>query len=294
MIDDTMQAPENSNPHTLCAGLPAHRVCRILFLALLCFGLCALAPCASAAGTPVEGFTEPYRTVEVASAETGVLLTLLVQEGDHVKAGQPLATLDDDLQRSQVAIAEQQAENRGRRSAAEAELALHQRRHEKLVQLREAGQAYAEETARALADVRIAESKLLAEQEEQKLSQRQLEKFRLQLLKRTIVAPGNGVVVEVHRQVGEIVSPAMPQVVKLVTLDPLKATFLLTAAQLARLKPRQKVRVTFVDNAQTVEGLVEMIAPITDAESGTTGVRVRIANPELKLRSGERCRLELP
>src|SRR5690349_6854524 len=72
----------------------------------------------------VEGFTEPFRTVHVASAETGLLQSLLVKVGDHVARGQLVASLDDDLQRVQLAIAQQQLETRGRLKVAEAERAL--------------------------------------------------------------------------------------------------------------------------------------------------------------------------
>jgi RND family efflux transporter MFP subunit len=247
----------------------------------------------AASGDPVEGFTEPNRIVQVASAETGIVQALLVKVGDQFGGGQIIATLDDDLQRSQVAIVEQQASARGRIKAAEAELGLNQRRYEKLLQLLSAGQAHAEETERARANLEIAEGKLLAEQDEHQLLKLQLERARLLLQKRLVVAPFSGVISELHRQAGEYVSPAVPQVVTLVELDPLKATFLLTRQQLARLTLQQQVKVYFVEAALQAEGVVDSIAPVTDAESGTTAVRVQIANPGWKLRSGERCRLDL-
>jgi RND family efflux transporter MFP subunit len=242
----------------------------------------------------VEGFSEPYRTIHIASAEIGLLQSLLVNVGDQVVAGQRLATLDDDLQRAQLAIAQQQVDATGRLKAAEAERAINQRRVEKLLQLVGRGQASVEETDRAKANLEIAEGKLLAEQDEQKLLVLQLERARLAVLKRSLLAPASGVVSEVHRQLGEFVSPAAPQVVTLVELDPLAATFLVNRSQLLRLKNQQSVRVQFADAAQQVQGQVDSIAPVTDAESGTTAVRIRIANPAGQFRGGERCLLELP
>ena len=272
--------------------MPSHCHAVRLFVAAGCVLLTAGA--AAAIDVPVEGFTEPFRTVQVASSEMGLLTSLLVKAGDHVTSGQPLGALDDDLQRSQLAIAQLQADARGQLNAALAELALHQRRFEKLTKLREAGQAHAEEVERARADVQVADSKVLAEQEQQRLLLLQLEKYRLQLSKRTILSPLDGVVAELHRQVGEFVSPNTPQVLTVVELHPLKATFLVTRAQLSRLKLLQRVKVQFVEAGQKIEATVDSIAPITDAESGTTAVSVRIANPNLTFRSGERCRLELP
>jgi multidrug efflux pump subunit AcrA (membrane-fusion protein) len=114
------------------------------------------------------------------------------------------------------------------------------------------------------------------------------------LEKRAIKAPIGGIVAETHRQIGEIVSPAAPQIVTIVELDPLIATFLLNRTQLTSLQRHKQIRVHLIDSQQQAVGTLESIAPITDAESGTTAVRIRVANPANKLRGGERCRLELP
>ena len=248
----------------------------------------------AAAGETVEGFTEPYRTIHVASAEVGLLTSLVVKVGDSVAAGQLLAALDDDLQRAQMAIAQQQVDSRGRLKAAEAERAMNQRRYEKLAQLAARGQASVEETERAKANLEIAEGKLMAEQDEHRLLQLQLERARLAVVKRSLFAPVNGVVSEVHHQPGEFVSPAAPQVVTIVELDPLAATFLLNRAQVQRLKAQPQLRVQLVESGHQALAVIDSIAPLTDAESGTTAVRLRIANAGGQLRAGERCQLELP
>jgi len=261
-----------------------------------CIAVC-IAALPAAAATPsetVEGFTEPYRSVHVASAETGLLQALLVKVGERVVAGQKLGTLDDDLQRAQLKIAQQQVDARGRLKAAEAERAVNERRYEKLSQLLARGQASPEETERAKANLEIAEGKLLAEQDEQRLLTLQLERAQLAVQKRAILAPLSGVVAEVHHQVGEFISPAAPQVVNIVELDPLAATFLLTRSQLISLKRQRQIRVRFADSNQQAVGTIDSIAPVTDAESGTTAVRIRLDNPNGEFRGGERCLLELP
>ena len=261
---------------------------------LLAVGASNFVLAARSVAETADGFTEPYRTVHVATAETGLLQALQVKVGEQVTQGQVLGTLDDDLQRAQLAIAQQQAAARGRLKGAESERTLNERRYEKLAQLVVKGHASNEETERAKGNLEIAEAKLLAEQEELRLLQLHLERARLAVEKRSIQAPLAGVVAEVHRQVGEIVSPAAPQIVTLVELDPLAATFLLTRPQLVSLQRTRQIRVQFIDSEQQAFGVLESIAPVTDAESGTTAVRIRLANPGGKLRGGERCRLELP
>ena len=52
---------------------------------------------AAACGASFDGFTEPFRKIEVAASETGTVAQLLVHEGDRVTKGQALATLDNDV-----------------------------------------------------------------------------------------------------------------------------------------------------------------------------------------------------
>ena len=68
---------------------------RFLFASFLCIS--ALCLSARATATSFEGFTEPYRKIEVAAAEAGVVEKLSVREGDRVAKGQTLATLDTDV-----------------------------------------------------------------------------------------------------------------------------------------------------------------------------------------------------
>ncbi len=247
---------------------------------------------AGAQEDPAPGFTEPYATVSVATTETGLLMTLNVKEGDRVTAGQALAVLDDDLQLSHLAITQQQAEGQGKLNIAQAEHALQKRRNEKLAQLAQAGQAHPEEIERAKAELRVAEGRVLAEEEELKLLKAQVERARLMLKKRTVFAPLDGVVTEVIKRPGEFISPTTPQVVVIVQLDRLKATFLVQRAQREGLKLNQPVQVRMIDTEEMIPGTIEYISPITDAESGTTVVRVLIDNREGRHRSGEKCLLE--
>jgi RND family efflux transporter MFP subunit len=259
---------------------------------LVAFVLLALLAAPLQADEPAPGFTEPYSTIAIATTETGLITTLNVKEGDHVTAGQVLAVLDDDLQLSQLAIAQQQAEGQGKLNIAKAEQALQKRRNEKLAQLSQNGQAHPEEIERAKAELRVAEGRVLAEEEELKLLKSQVDRARLMLKKRTVYAPADGIVTEVIRRPGEFVSPTAPQVVVIVQLDRLKATFLVQRDQRQGLTLKQQVMVRMIDTEELIPGTVEYISPITDAESGTTVVRVLIDNRAEKFRSGEKCLLE--
>ena len=112
--------------------------------------------------------------------------------------------------------------------------------------------------------------------------------------RRLIRAPLDGFVSLLHKDEGEFVAPNDPHLLELVCLDPLLATFNVPSHLALLLEPHQRVPVFLEGPANWVEGEVTVIAPVTDAESGTVRVKVRIANPQFQYRSGERCTLQLP
>lgn len=259
----------------------------------ICASLLVVLPLVSAAAQTYEGFTEPYRTINVAAAETGIVAELLVREGDHVQAGQPLAKLDCEVQEALLAIAEQNMLAEGRLDAAVAELHLRQERFGKLKSLRIEGHARQEEVDRARAEVEVAKAHVRAAQEDLLNRKLEHEKIQVQIARRTVRAPVTGVVTTLHKQIGEFVAPNTPDVLTLVELDPLLASFTVMSGQVTKLRTEQKLTVEFLSSRRKTTGVVELVAPVTDAESGTVQIKLRIANPDHLFRSGERCRILL-
>ncbi len=246
----------------------------------------------SALGLDLEGFTEPFRTINVAADESGIIDEVLVREGGKVERGQTLARLNSDVHRTLLAIAEQAMQAEGRLDAALADMRLKQDRREKLEALRVEGHARQEELDRASAEVAVAEANVRTAREDRLSKKLEHERIKTQLERRSVRAPVAGVVTKLHRQLGEFVAPNNPDVLTLVQLDPLLANFTMMSEQAAQLQEGQKLNVLFLTGNIQAEGTVEFIAPITDAESGTVRVKVRIENSSGKLRSGERCRLQ--
>ena len=240
-----------------------------------------------------DGFTEPNRTINVAADETGIVSELLVREGDFVKRGQPIAKLNSDIHRALLAIAEQNAQTEGRLAGADAELQLRRERFSKLESLRSEGHARQEEVDRARAEVEISEANVRSITEDLIVKKLEYEKLKTQLDRRTVRSPIAGTVMTLHKQLGEFVAPNTPEILTLVELDPLLANFSMTSHDVERIELGQQVKVRFPANGQLVDGVVDFIAPITDAESGTIRVKVKVKNSESKLRSGERCTLQL-
>lgn len=177
--------------------------------------------------------------------------------------------------------------------SAQAELNMRRQRLEKLEQLRDQGHARQEEVERARTDLTIAEAHLLAADELLEVKRLEHEKVRVQLQRRMIRSPLDGVVSRVRKEVGEFVAPNDPYILDVACLDPLVANFNVPSYLAKQLHPEEAVSVYLEDAAKWVECNVDVIAPLTDAESGTVRVKIRIANPGRKYRSGERCTLQL-
>jgi len=247
-----------------------------------------------AGGAGVEGFTEPYRQVEVASEETGIVQHIELREGDRVEQGQILARLNQEVLASSLKIAAKHREAFGQLNAALAELRLREERLAQLIELRRSDHATQEEVNRATAEKEVAQARVLAAQDALQVKELEFDRIKAQLQRRVIRSPLTGVVREVYKEEGEFVAPTDPIVLSVVQLDPLLATFSVPADKASDLKPKQPLRVKLTSDAATVEGAIECISPVINAESGTVIVKVRFSNPHERYRSGGRCTLILP
>lgn len=250
--------------------------------------------CSVASAASVESFTEPFRKIDLAPPEPGLIAEINVHEGDQVQTGQPVATLDNDLVRVAVEITKATMDARGRLESATAERDLRATRLGKLKELHQRGHASQEEIDRAQTDLTMAEAALTAEQERLTIDTLEHKKTQAMLDRRVLRSPIDGVVTRIYKEEREYVPINSPTVLTVVQLHPLRITFSVPTAQAVSLAVDQKVPLTFSETGDTTSGRIEAISPITDAESGTVRVKVLLDNPKGAYRSGVRCALDLP
>lgn len=244
------------------------------------------------AGT-IESFTEPFRRIEIAPAEPGIIATVDVREGDVIQTGQQLASLESDVLRISLEIARLSRDARGRQRAARAERELRRVRLAKLEELRPKGHASGEEVERARAELEVAEANVLAIQEQNGIDELEYAKTQAMIERRIMRSPIDGVVTRVLRDQREFVTGNNPTVMTVVQLNPLRATFSVPTAVALKLRAGQTVQLSFPDVEKSAEGQVELISPITEAESGTVRVKVLLDNGQNQHRCGLRCLLKL-
>lgn len=239
-----------------------------------------------------DGFTKPFREIDIASPEPGIIMQMTVREGEAVQTGQVLATLDNEVHMALLAIAEQSKHAEGRLEALQAELSLRFDRVQKFEKLVQLGHARQEEIEKARMELEIAEAQVKAAREDLLIKELEYRKIKVQLDRRTITSPIDGVVEKLHRDIGEFVAPNAPEIMTVVQLDPLLASFSILGPHVEKLAMDQAVKIRFPISKQLVEGRVTFISPVTDAESGMVRVKVRVDNPDGKIRSGERCLIQ--
>lgn len=264
----------------------------------LCGALAASLWAGSLSAAEIEGFTEPYRDLDVAASDTGIVASIDVKEGDRVQKDQILGTLDQKLLNATLEIAEKSRSAKGKINSAQADIRMKTDRAAKLAQLLTREHASQEEVDRSLVEKDVAEAQLLAVQEELLVRSLEYDRIKIQIEQRIVRSPIDGVVVKVNRDVGEFVSGNDPVIATVVQLDPLIATYSIPSVFMKEIKAEAPVDIRIGEGKSTVQGTVDYISPVTDAQSGTIQVKVKVPNPNNNFRSGEKCLLvvkgELP
>lgn len=261
--------------------------------------LCAIVIVALATIVPLchgelDGFTEPYREIDVAASETGTLATLDVEEGDEVSKGQRLGGLDDDVLKASLQVAEQGVKSQGRLRSAFAEYKMQRERLEKIGGLLHRDHASQAEYDQVRSEYEIAHAKVQSMQEDLKVKVLERNQIRAQLERRQILSPINGIVTEILKDQGEFVAATDPVVLKIVQLDPLQVIFFVPTEQARSIRRGEEVNIELGSYREPAKASVVFVSPAADAQSGTVRVKVRLPNPGLERQSGELCRLLLP
>lgn len=240
----------------------------------------------------IDGFTEPFKKVELSSDESGAIDRLEVAAGDMVKQGSVIARLDSRAQELQLRIATHLAKSESQRLAAERSLEKRRSILNRLKKLKEKGHAADSEIIRAEMEFSIAEAKLMSVKEEQVV--RDIERMRaeVQLDRRSIKAPFDGVIAKIHRQEGEFLSPLNPEIVTLVKVDRLLAKFAVPSSQISMFEVGREFEI-IVSGGQTVMGRVHELGVEIDARSSTIEIKLVIENPKHQLKSGQHCTLKI-
>jgi RND family efflux transporter MFP subunit len=252
----------------------------------------AATPPAPPAQQPLGCLIEPHSVSDLGSPVVGVIEQIHAERGDSVRAGQPLATLRADVERSSVNVAEGRARAQGELRAAEANAELARQKLARAVDLARQEFISAQALEQAKAEALVAENRLVQAREQRDIYAREHELARAQLGLRTIRSPGNGVVAERFMSVGERVEER--PMFRIAVVDPLRIEVVLPASLYPVVRRGTELRITpEFPGAPPRLAKVVLVDKVIEGASNTFRARLSLPNAGNKLPAGLRCKAEL-
>jgi membrane fusion protein, heavy metal efflux system len=251
----------------------------------------ALIGSAGVRADPLSCLIQPYQEADIGSQVVGVIDHVLVERGDYVKKGQPVAQLNSDVERANLAHAKLRAEATADLRAAASNHEFAQKKKVRTDDLYQKNFVSQQATDQASTEAQVAEMKLRQAREQQRMAQQELALAQAQLAQRTIRSPLNGVVVEKYLSEGERVEEKA--VVKVATIDPLKVEVIVPASYFSKIKQGMGANVKpEMAEAAPQPAKVVVVDKVIDAASNSFRVRLELPNPNNQLPPGLRCKVD--
>jgi len=212
-------------------------------------------------------------TAIVRAKATGTLLSLDVQEGQRVKAGEPIGRIDvSDLQ-SKV------AERAANLAAVRTTLDQAQRTHESNIGLA---------NDKFISPIALENSKSALESAKAGVAAAQaaLDSARIALRDASLLAPISGIVSKKYVVSGEKVT-AEQQVVTIVDLHLLELAGTVGTQEVGQLTTGMPVTLKIEGLDKPIDGKLARIAPAAEAGTRSIGVVVQLQNPKETMRAGQ-------
>ena len=229
------------------------------------------------------GYVVARRMATVSSEVTGKVVEVLIEEGMHVKQGDLLARLEDDIPRAQFELSQSRL-GAGRAAIREIEVNIEQARLdlERATALVDRGLVSASEFDEARLSLDAIQARRDRTLEDITVAMRELDIQQRYLAHMTIRAPFDGVVVAKTAQPGEMISPVSAGggftrtgICTIVDMSSLEVEVDVNEAYINRVVAGQPVEVTL--NAWSDDRYrAETIAIVPTADRSKATVRVRI------------------
>ncbi len=215
-----------------------------------------------------EGVAKPFKVVTMSASLREVITKVTVDEGDRIKQGDLLVSLEAEKQKLAV---------------------------ERLVQMQEKAQFDFNASKRLFEANVSSRDDMLAKQVEMKRLQAELDIAKVEVSQREMLAPLTGVVVHRFHEPGEAVNEAEP-ILQVMDADRLLLLFYLEAPMLSVVKMGDELEVSFPEVASTPKrkAKVNFIDPEVDGRSGMFRVRLLMDNTDHALRPGMKVRAVFP
>lgn len=284
----SLPVPRRRRPPTT-AATPA----RTLTLPGLLLGLVLLLPLPLPAGALTLGcLITPARVAEIGTPQAGVVDRMLVDRGDAVRQGQPLALLQAAGERASVRTAEARANTQAAVGAATASLSLAKQKAQRAESLHT--EQFISDIAldQARTELRVAEQALKQAEDQRAVYQAESAQALALLGQRALRSPFDGVVIDRMAQPGERVE--LQPLLRIADVARLRVEVVVPASQFGQVRSgaRHVVKAD-VPGVPAREATVTQVDQVIDAASNTFRVRLALDNADRAVPAGARCQIDL-
>ena len=245
---------------------------------------------------------------EVPAQEAGVITNVAVREGQRVKQGELLTQIDDQVAKlaaeatkAKYEIAKAKATNDVRLRFAQKSTEVSQA---ELRRSTESIERFAKSVSQSQLDVEkltVQKNQLEGEQATQEqlvatLEMRQqeveLNAARTQIARRRVVAPFDGVIVQIYARKGEWAEPGQ-KALRIVNVDRLKAEGFIRAEDAKENVVGRSIRLVIEPGGEqsTFVGKIVFVSPEVDPITGQVRIWAEIDNRDGRLRPGQQARM---
>lgn len=197
------------------------------------------------------------------SGEGGMVLRVLVDAGDWVRAGQPLAVIERSVQSQQAQQLAAQID------VARADAALAQSELDRALSLVSRGFVSKADIDRKRATRDAAEARV-------RVAQAQLAETRARIGRLDVRAPAAGLVLGRMVEPGQVVGPGSGALFRIALNGEMELKARLSQEDLDRVRVGMSAKVTPVGSAQSFEGRVWQVSPVIDPQTRQGDARIAV------------------
>lgn len=217
-----------------------------------------------------KGYFEGEKDVMLKPLVSGRVVSLFVDEGAFVKAGQPLLKIDpSDYENTLAQLTSQLAQAKAN--------------YENIKAMAERRKFLYERELIAKEEFENYQTQLRAQEELIRSLQAQIANARLNLSRTTLTAPFSGYIAQRLVNVGDYVSP-QTNTFRLTSLDPIRFVFQVPQEYIPKVKEGSRVKIR-VEPYGELEGKVFFVSPVAD-QSRLITIKARLSNPKGELKPG--------
>jgi len=199
-------------------------------------------------------------------------MKILVQEGQRVREGDPIARLDDRVVRASRELASVEASHHARIDRARVQLGRNERILRRMLDAQSRGGANAEDVDDARSNVALARADLADATEQREAARSRLEEASMRLEQHTIRAPFEGVVVRLSAEEGEVLRTGDP-IAELADVDRVSVELYLPASSAISVVPGERYALSLGEPVGRALGArARYVEPRIDPTSNTMRV----------------------